>query len=108
MRGDLLILLTQLLDLLPDRVERARRVVAGSPEPLFGAHERGEPLLELVEGERGTLLRMLLLLFFQTLPLRSELLETRALDLDCARCVRKVLGALFPALAEVFHRAFGF
>src|SRR5882672_470336 len=107
MRRDLLVLLAQLLNLLPYRVERARCIVASGCEPLIAAHERREPLLELVEGERRSLLRVLLLLLLETLPLRHQLLETSALDLDRALGARELLGALLPAFAQPLHRALG-
>src|SRR5882672_9539682 len=97
MRRDLLVLLAQLLNLLPYRVERARCIVASGCEPLIAAHERREPLLELVEGERRSLLRVLLLLLLETLPLRHQLLETSALDLDRAAAPSRARRPRAPA-----------
>src|SRR5690606_35001686 len=89
-RRDLLLLLAQVLNLLPDGVEQARRLRAfGLQRLLLGRHLL-EPRLELLEAQPAALRRLPLLLARDAITLRRKLLEPRLLDLRGALHVREL------------------
>src|SRR5688572_23106736 len=99
MRRDFGLLLAELLNLRPDGVERAHRVVAPRREPLLARHRDLEPRLDLGEAQRLALFAVFLSFLVHALVLRSELLEARALDLERALGRGELLARLLPALA---------
>src|SRR5690606_36051296 len=79
--GGLLLLLSKLLDLLPDGVEQACGLGALGLQRLLLRRQLIEPRLELLEAKRVAFRRLPLLLARKAISLRGELLEPRFLDL---------------------------
>src|SRR5690606_7395111 len=106
-RGDLLLVLALLLNLLPDGLEGTGRFGTRALQRFLFDREGSEPLLELIEAERFALRALTLLLLRQAVALRRELLEARLLDLGGTFGVRDVASNLLPTLAPCLHRGLG-
>src|SRR5258706_4791056 len=98
---DLRFLISQLLDLLPDRVQCANRIVASGRQAFLVPDKGLEPPLEIHEAQAGALFDVLLFLFLEPLALRTQLLQARTFDLDRAFGRGEFFAALLPPLTPL-------
>ena len=106
-RGDPLLLLAQLLNLRPNGFQSACGILARGAQPLFLRNQCVEPLLDVGEAQCLPFVVVPLLFLLQPLPLSSELLEARVLDMNRALRGREILADALPLRARLLHGPLG-